>query len=98
MAHWEIRGELSSAWSMFSPKANVFTCESQPPIAVSAFCKNIAQSFASLTAFWPPSSTFVEYDDGAKEHFDIYDTDLRSGDHVARIIASGSASPLVFPN
>jgi hypothetical protein len=29
----------------------------------------------------------AEYDDGAKEPFDIYDTDLRRGDHVARSIA-----------
>lgn len=29
----------------------------------------------------------AEYDDGSKEPFDISDTDLRNGDHVARIIA-----------
>jgi hypothetical protein len=29
----------------------------------------------------------AEYDDGSKEPFDIPRTDLRNGDHVAKIIA-----------
>ena len=40
----------------------------------------------------------AEYDDGSKELFDIPRTDLRSGDHVARIIAGErQREPIGFP-
>jgi hypothetical protein len=35
-----------------------------------------------------PTVRFVaEYEDGSKETFDVYRSDLRTGDHVARVIA-----------
>jgi hypothetical protein len=40
----------------------------------------------------------AEYDDGSKEPFEIYDTDLRSGDHVAPIVAGErQREPIGFP-
>jgi hypothetical protein len=56
--------------------------------------KAMPKGFVMLIRF------IAKHDDGSKEPFDIYDTDLRSGDHVARIIAGERqcASPSVLPN
>jgi hypothetical protein len=40
----------------------------------------------------------AEYDDGSTEAFDVRGVDLRSGDHIARIIAGErQRSPIGWP-
>ena len=41
----------------------------------------------------------AEYEDGSTEPFDVYRSDLRTGDHLARIIAGErQREPIGFPS